>query len=119
MTDSIFLDVKNFLEVEESFTGFDAKIRLAINSAIADLNQIGIGPEDGLIITGSDEGWNQLVGTATDYESVKLFICLKVRLVFDPPSSSFILEAINKQITQLEWRLNIQVETDLTKPTPT
>lgn len=106
---SILTSIKKMLGIEETYTHFDVDITIYINSALMVLNQIGVGPDEPFLITSKTETWAGLLGQA-NVEAVKTYIYLKVRLVFDPPTSSFVLESINKMITELEWRLNVQVE---------
>jgi hypothetical protein len=108
--DSILNTVKKALDVELDYMGFDDQLVTAINTALFDLNQLGIGPTEGFSITGSDEIWTDLIGEAKNIESVKSYVGLKVKLLFDPPSSSFVLDSIDKTITQLGWRLMVQVD---------
>jgi len=108
--DSILTSVKKMLGIEPEYTHFDPDVILNINSVLLSLNQIGVGPNTGFSITGSDEKWTDLLGTRIDLEAVKTLIYLKVRLLFDPPTSSFVLEAMERQITEFEWRLNVQIE---------
>jgi hypothetical protein len=108
--DSILTSIKKMLGLEEDQTCFDQDIIININSVIMVLSQLGIGPTEGFVITGSTEKWTDLLGERKDLESVKTYIYMKVRLLFDPPTSSFVIESINKMITEFEWRLNIQVE---------
>jgi len=74
------------------------------------LNQLGVGPLEGYSISGIEEKWSDFLGAVTNVEAIKSYIYLKVRLLFDPPSNSFLVEAINNQILELEWRLAVQVE---------
>lgn len=74
------------------------------------LTQLGVGPETGFIITSDTETWSDFIGDKKDIEGVRTFIYLKVRLVFDPPTTSFLIEAMERQIRELEWRLNIQAD---------
>lgn len=91
---------------------FNQQILLHINSVFTILNQLGVGPRE-LFVANKDSTWDQfLVGDSTSLNLVKSYMYLKVRLLFDPPSSSFITEAIKDQIKEYEWRLNIQVETE-------
>ena len=108
--DSILTSVKKMLGIEPEYTHFDPDVILNVNSVLLSLNQIGVGPNTGFVITGIDEKWADLLGTRIDLEAVKTLIYLKVRLLFDPPTSSFVLEAIERQITEFEWRLNVQIE---------
>lgn len=97
------------LGIDEEYTHFDVDITIHINSALMFLNQIGIGPDAPFLITGDTETWADLLGQV-NVEAVKTYVYLKVKLVFDPPTSSFVLESIKNTITELEWRLNVQVE---------
>jgi hypothetical protein len=108
--DSILTSIKKLLGGSEEDTNFDTDIIMDINSALMSVNQLGIGPDTGFVITGKNEIWSQLLGDRKDLEGVKTYIFLKVKLMFDPPSSSFVLESINNQITEFEWRLNSQAE---------
>lgn len=118
--DSILVSIKKLLGIESEYTHFDQDIIMFINSALLSLNQLGIGPTEGFSITDNTQVWTDLLGTRKDVDAVKQYIYLKVRLVFDPPTNSFLVEAINRQITELEWRLNVQAETTLlVEVTPT
>jgi hypothetical protein len=107
--DSILTSVKKAIGIEEEDLSFDLDITMAINTAINRLSQIGVGP-DGFVITDKDDLWSDLLGDRKDLEGAKTYIIQKVRLMFDPPQSGFLVEAINKQLTELEWTLNIQAE---------
>jgi len=108
--DSILNTVKTALGVEADYNGFDTNILLDINSAIFSLNQLGIGPVNGFVVIGEGETWENLLGNTNQFELVKSYILAKVRLSFDPPSNSFLVDAIQKQITEFEWRLLVQKE---------
>ncbi len=108
--DSILNTVKMALGVEADYNGFDTNILLDINSAISNLNQIGVGPPDGFIVKSASETWANFLEGSILLESAKSYILDKVRLSFDPPSNSFLVEAIQKQIQELEWRLMVQVD---------
>ena len=107
MMDSILTSVKKLLGVGEEYTHFDDDIIMHINSVIFILTQIGIGPTEGFVITSKDQTWNDFLQGRINIESVKSYVYLKVRLLFDPPSNSFLVEAIERQISEYEWRLNI------------
>ena len=107
--DSILTSVKKLLGIEQEETHFDQEIIMHINSALMTLNQIGVGEED-VIITSENDTWDSVIGTNTNLEGVKLYVYLKVRLIFDPPTNAFVLDSIERQIAQLEFRLNVQVE---------
>lgn len=108
--ESILITIRAALGVDEDYSGFDGEIILGINGAIFSLNQLGIGPEAGYEITGIEEVWAEILLGATDIEAIKSYIQLKTRLSFDPPTTSFLLNSIERQIEQLEWRLLAQVE---------
>lgn len=110
MNDSILDTIKQLLGIQSDYTAFDTDIIVHINSAFMALNQLGVGPTECFSIDGSGENWAEFVDKSIDLEAVKTYIYLKVRTIFDPPSSSVVMEAMNKNISELEWRLNVQVE---------
>jgi hypothetical protein len=107
--DSILNSTKTLLGIDIEENHFDPELILHINSALMNLNQIGVG-EDGYMISSEYDTWDSVLGTNTNLDGVKLYVYLKVRLIFDPPTSAFVLDSIERQITQLEWRLNVQAE---------
>ena len=109
MDESILVSIKKMLGIDESYPHFDADIIMNINSVFLILNQLGVGPEEPFMITGSDEEWSDFV-TEGSLEAVKTYIFLRVKVIFDPPTSSFVLDAYNKRIDELEWRMNVIVE---------
>lgn len=106
--ESILITIKKMLGIAEDYTHFDVDIIMHINTALMTLSQLGVGPEHPVSITSETDTWRSIFGDISDIEAVKTYIYLKVRVVFDPPTSSFVLDAINRQIAELEWRLNIQ-----------
>lgn len=110
--DSILLSIKKKLGPVQEYTYFDEDIIIEINSAIMALNQIGVGKE-GFIVTGEEETWTDFLGeTYRKMPAVKTYIYIKCRLVFDPPSSSFVLKALEDQAKEYEFRLNINAESN-------
>lgn len=108
---SILATVKEALGVELDYSGFDTEITVAINAAIFELKQLGIDIPDGFAITGIEETWDQMYDDAEGgIEAAKNFIILKTRLSFDPPSTSFLISAIDRQLLQLQWRLMVEVD---------
>ena len=81
-----------------------------INSAFSSLTQLGVGPQDGFFIKDETDLWTDFIQDDKRLEFVKTYIYLKVKLVFDPPLSSSVLDAMNRQINELEWRLNVAVD---------
>lgn len=110
MEGSILQDVREVLVGDKDDTGFDKDLIIFINSAFNTLTQIGVGPDTGFVIKGDTETWSDFTDDNALLEKVKAYIVLKVRVLFDPPSSSFVLEAYNKEIAEMEWRLNVVVD---------
>ena len=108
--DSILTSVKKIIGISEEDESFDTDLIMHINSVLMILNQLGVGPEDGFSITDKSAVWTDLIGDNKLIEAVKTFVGLKVRLIFDPPTSSAVLDSINKTISELEWRINVMVE---------
>lgn len=106
--DSILTSVKKLLGIDESYEHFDSDIIMHINSVLMGLYQIGAGKE-GFTITSKNETWADLMGDKS-CEAVKSYVALKVRMMFDPPASSITAEAINKNISELEWRICSEAE---------
>lgn len=108
--DSILISIKKLLGIDAVCDQFDTDIIIQINSALMVLNQIGVGPPGGFLITSNSETWSDFFGNSKMIEGVKTYVYLKVRLVFDPPQASAMIEAIKQQISELEWRLNVAVD---------
>lgn len=114
--ESILASIKKMLGIDNTYTAFDIDIIIFINSALMALQQIGVGPEDGLVITDRSTAWTALLTNDKNTESAKTYIYLKVKLVFDPPTSGFVVEAINKQLDELAWRLAVQTDIPIVDP---
>ena len=110
MTNSILLTIKKMLGIAEEYHAFDLDIIININSVFLTLNQLGVGPIEPYQITGEEETWEDFQGDSP-IPGVQTYVYLKVRLAFDPPTNSFLVDNIRKQIEELEWRMNVQVET--------
>ena len=108
--ENILDSIKKLLGIDEADLNFDQELIMHINSVFMVLNQLGVGPVGGFKISSNEEVWTDFVGTRLDLESVKSYIYLKVRLLFDPPQNSFLISAIEKQIEENQWRLQVQVE---------
>ena len=108
--ENILDSIKKLLGIDEADLNFDQELIMHINSVFMVLNQLGVGPVGGFKISSNEEVWTDFVGTRLDLESVKSYIYLKVRLLFDPPQNSFLVASIEKQIEENEWRLQVQVE---------
>ena len=111
--DSILDTIKKMLGIEIDLTAFDTDIIIHINTSLMSLRQLGIGPQEAFSISDNTKTWSDFFGEELLLEGAKTYIYLKVRLLFDPPTSSTVIEAINRQLLELEWRLNSQVELSL------
>ena len=94
------------LGIQEEEVGFDQDVITHINTAFLILNQLGVGPEKAFRINDERDTWSDFIGDSDDLESVKTLIYLRVRLLFDPPTNSFTIDAMERSIKELEWRLN-------------
>ena len=110
MNGSILDSIKKNLGIVPEYTAFDDQIILDINAAFSTLHQLGFGPDEGFEITGIDEFWSDIIEEAR-FNFVKSYVCMKVRVMFDPPTSSYALDALNKQIAEYEWRIKSEIET--------
>lgn len=110
MDNSILNTIKILVGIEPDDTAFDTNIIVLINSAIMTLRQLGIGPPKGFVVTDSTLQWSDYMPDDNIYESVKEYIHLKVAIIFDPPTSSYVLEEMKRQISELEWRLKTEKE---------
>ena len=109
--DSILNSVKIANGITEDNTDFDEILVMYTNAVLSTiLPQLGVGPEKGYTIEGSDEEWSDYLQDYSNLEAVKTYIPLKVRMIFDPPTSSAVAEAIKNTIAELEWRLNVTVD---------
>lgn len=108
--ESILNSTKKVLGLAEAYTHFDLDIVTFINSAFSSLNQLGVGPDGGFFITGADETWGQFVVPADQLNMVKAYLYLKVRVMFDPPTTSYLINSMDQQIKEHEWRLNTMRE---------
>lgn len=118
MVDSILDDTKQVCGIEPDYTHYDLDIMMHINSVFATLNQLGVGPADGFEITGNTEVWDDFIAGNKKFNSVRTYVVMKVRSIFDPPTTSFAIGAMEKQLQELEWRLNVvREETEWVDPT--
>jgi hypothetical protein len=113
MEESILLSTKKILGLGNEYTPFDLDVITHINAAFSILNQLGIGPEEGYFISDETNLWTEFVAPDNQLNLVKTYVFLKVRILFDPPSTSFLLETYDNQIKEYEWRLNIMRENEL------
>lgn len=110
MNESILTSIKKLRGIMEEYTHFDDDLIMDINTALSILTQLGVGPESGFKITGADETWQDFMGDDPRLSMVKSYVDLKVKLLFDPPLSSSVAEAANRMLSELEWRINVEVD---------
>lgn len=103
--------IKSMLGVDESFAGFDISILSFINSALFTLSQLGFSDATEFIAT-SETTWSDLFGESVNLEIIKAYIFFKTKLAFDPPTVSFLLSAIERQIQEYEDRILLMLELD-------
>lgn len=111
MDNSILNTVKKAVGLMPEYDAFDDVLIMHINSVFMILSQVGVGPKNGFRIEDASDEWDDYLTDETEnLEAVKSYICLKVRLLFDPPSSSTHMQAIKDSVSEFEWRLNIEAE---------
>lgn len=113
--DSILTSVKKMLGIEEEYKHFDTDILMHINSAFSILTQIGVGPDSGFMITDENVNWSDFIKEEAKLNLVKSYMFLKVKLLFDPPMSTAVLECYKAQISEYESRLNMAAENEKTE----
>lgn len=111
MEESILISIKKLLGISEEYTQFDDDIIMHINTVFLNLNQLGVGPKAGFFIEDDSAEWAEFIGdNNAQLQAVKSYIYLKVKLLFDPPLSSSVIESMNRMIAELEFRLNVAVD---------
>jgi hypothetical protein len=119
MEQSILTSTKKILGIAEDYTVFDLDVITHINTAFSTLTQLGVGPANGFMIEDETAVWTDFIAEDFQYNSVKSYVFLRVRQLFDPPSTSYLIAAVDSQIKELEWRLNVhREETGWVDPDP-
>ena len=114
MTDNILTSIKLDLGITDTQTEYNSQIKSHINTALMILNQNGIGPEEGFMVSTEMETWEDFIGNSpNNLIAVKTYVYLSVKLDFDPPENGSLLAAMQARKTELEWRLNVQAETNI------
>lgn len=108
--ESILTSIKKMLGITEEYQHFDADIIMHINSVFMVLNQLGVGPPEGFMIEDDSAVWSDFIPEGKQLGTVKSYIYLRVRLIFDPPTSSAVIESMNSIIREFEVRLNLAVD---------
>lgn len=111
VNDSILMTVRKLVGGEENGTAFDTDLLVHINAVLEIIRQLGVGPEEGFIVTGESETWSDFLGDEIDkFRACVSYMILRVRLMFDPPSNSFSIESFKEIQKELEWRLTVDVD---------
>lgn len=119
MTDSILNSTKKALNLPADYDVFDTDVIMHINSVFSTLHQLGVGPVEGFMIEDDSLNWLAFLGTDPRLNNVKTYVFLRVRMLFDPPSTGYHVTAMQEQIKELEWRLNAHREdTEWIDPQP-
>ena len=108
--ESILTSIKKMLGISEEYTHFDEDLIMHINSALAVLGQLGVGPSEGFSIVDKNAKWSDFIPDLSKLQFIKTYVCQKVKLLFDPPQSSAAIQALNESIKEFEWRINVQVD---------
>lgn len=111
--ESILTSIKLLLGITEDYKAFDQQILAHINSVFMILTQLGVGPPEGFMIDSKVDTWNEFISDEKKIQLVKSYMYLKVKMLFDPPSSSAVIDSTNRMINEFEWRLNSQAESKL------
>ena len=113
MEDSILKSTKKILGLPPEYTAFDIDVITHINSVFGILSQMGVGPAAGFMIEDETTNWEEFIVPQNQLNMVKTYMFLKVSMLFDPPTTSFLIEAKNDQIAEWEWRLREFREMDI------
>ena len=109
--ESILRSVKKHIGLDPEYTQFDPDIIMAVNTVFVILNRVGVGPSTGFRIEDDSAEWTDfLPDDDLNFEAVKTYIAAKARFIFDPPTSSILMQALKELIAELEWTLNINAE---------
>ena len=115
---SILVSTKAALGVTPEQHAFDSMIVMHINSVLSTLEQLGVGPAGGLMVTSSAQLWSDLIGNDNRLNMVKSYMYMRVRMMYDPPDIGFVITAIKDEIKEMEWRLNVFVDDEIDTPIP-
>lgn len=110
ISNSILLTIKKLIGIDKDYGVFDVDLIVAINSSFMILNQLGIGPDKPFSITDESQTWADFFGDEELFALAKSYIYLRTRLLFDPPSSGVLHEAVERQISEFEWRMHVQAD---------
>jgi hypothetical protein len=110
MITSILTSTKKLLGISEEYTAFDEDILMHINTVFSTLNQLGVGPAEGFAVNDASANWDDFLVGDLRLNNIKSYMYMRVRLMFDPPGTSYLITSMQNQVEQLEWRINTQWE---------
>ena len=105
MSDSVLSSTKQMLGISPEDTSFDVNVIMSINTALTILMDLGLTEVEDEIVTDDIMTWDDLLGGRTDIEYVKTYVYQKVKMIFDPPTSTAAIDAMQRSISELEWRI--------------
>ena len=105
MSDSVLLSIKQMLGISPEDTSFDVNVIMSINTALTTLMDLGLTEVEDEIVIDDDMTWDDLLSGRTDIEYVKTYVYQKVKMIFDPPTSTAAIDAMQRSINELEWRI--------------
>lgn len=108
--ESILTSIKKLLGIAEEYEQFDTDIIIHINSVFSILTQLGVGPSEGFSIEDKSAVWEEFITDKKTIEFVKTYTYMKVKLIFDPPLISSVIDAMKGTISELEWRIQVAVD---------
>lgn len=108
--ESILNSVKKMIGIDQDYTVFDVDIITHTNTAFSILHQLGVGPDEGFEVTDNTQTWTDFMGDDPRLNFVKSWVTLKVKMLFDPPQSSALIDSANRLLNELEWRINVSVD---------
>src|SRR5690606_402498 len=117
MTDSILSTTKKALGIDDAYEAFDPDIKMAVNTVFGTLQQLGVGPEEGFAIEDKETKWSEYLGNDKNLNQVKSYMYMRVRLIFDPPQTSYLITSLEKQCREIEWRLQVYKDPSLDEET--
>ena len=110
MNESILTSVKKLLGITEEYNHFDADIIMHINTVFMVLMQLGVGPANGFSISDASSTWGDFLQSSKQLEAVRSYVYLRVKMMFDPPQAGAVIQSTERLISELEFRLNVEVD---------
>ena len=110
MNESILTSIKAQMGIQEEYIAFDQQIIMHINSVLMILKQLGVGPAVGFTISDKTATWSDFLPSDKNLEATKSYVSMRVKMLFDPPTTSIVAESMTRMINECEWRLNVETE---------